>query len=751
MKIGELKVDGLRGCPRPFALQLKGKSLCLLGENGHAKTTLVDAAELWGTGDLAAFHSEGCSLAAAIHVDASTATVEITGKGFSHRRILTMADGAGDLEPLAPASTTEMEPIPILRHSTIAEFMARTAGEKKKALLELLGLGGLNGLREPLKTTVGHAKRDADTATRQLVGERAAVNLQLAGHQLVAYAEEQRTRAGLIQSVTHPGDVLTLELNEPPPVVPDRAGAIDQLATTIAAVGEDPATGWNAEVADEAVVRADGTAELLKAAQRVIDTNDDSCPVCEQRIVGEELLERLAERATALQEIRARMAEADERLADLETQLADVAGAITTVKDRAPATSWPGETILETAERSVAEHRTHIRAARSERSSCPTMPDFASLAALLPALREAASVNSGGSQTQALVALAELRQKYLRLRQAEHRSTAAETAHIAAKRILALADEEIEQATKVAIGHVSALAGSYYSRLVSASPITDVQLVYKPARAGHVEFSLTFDARHHNVTPPQRIMSTSQMHALGLALHLARLKLEGQPWRTVFLDDVVNSFDAPHRQGLARLLAEEFADWQVIVLTHDRWFKDILRRTVKGWEFKDITAFSPSGGPHLSAGDPRVALRAKLDDGATGMEVAHLARRALEQTLNTPLAKLEYDIRYDPDQRYGAHDYLVALRRGLAHAKSPLKDLPVLGRMDIDSYMVNLGVHDRLDATVLTTDDLYRLADDLDELHTALRCASCNEPVWQQHHSHHGGESFRCGCGALAA
>src|SRR6266849_1438640 len=98
MQIRELVVDGLRGCPRPFALALRGKSLCLVGENGHAKTTLADAAELWSTGDLAAFHSEGCSLEAAIHLDASTATVDITGNGFSHRRILTPS-GAGELKP----------------------------------------------------------------------------------------------------------------------------------------------------------------------------------------------------------------------------------------------------------------------------------------------------------------------------------------------------------------------------------------------------------------------------------------------------------------------------------------------------------------------------------------------------------------------------------------------------------------------------------------------------------------------------
>ena len=132
VKFNELKINGLRGCPLPFSLQLKGKSLCLLGENGHAKTTIADAAELWGTGDLGAFHSEGCSLVSAIHLDATAAIVEITGKGFSHRRALTRADGAGDLEPLTPTSIAEVEPIPILRHSTIAGFMDCTAGRRRR-------------------------------------------------------------------------------------------------------------------------------------------------------------------------------------------------------------------------------------------------------------------------------------------------------------------------------------------------------------------------------------------------------------------------------------------------------------------------------------------------------------------------------------------------------------------------------------------------------------------------------------------
>jgi hypothetical protein len=317
--------------------------------------------------------------------------------------------------------------------------------------------------------------------------------------------------------------------------------------------------------------------------------------------------------------------------------------------------------------------------------------------------------------------------------------------------MLALVDEEIEQAIGTAIQTVGALAGDYYGRLVRGSPFTDVRLVYRTTRSGQIEFSLTYDDRHKDISPPQRVMSTSQLNTLGIALHLARLQIDVQPWRTVILDDVVNSFDAPHRQGLARLLADEFADWQVIVLTHDRAFRDILRRTVRGWDFKEIIAFSPAGGPVVSDADPRVVLRERLDRGDTAMEVGTLARRALEQGLSTPLWKLGYEIRYDPDQRYGPHDYLTALRRGFKRSKSRLSGEPVLARIEVASYMTTFTAHDRADSSALTTDDLYRLVDDLDELDAALHCSTCGDPVWKERRQQSGGPVLHCKCGALAA
>jgi hypothetical protein len=274
-----------------------------------------------------------------------------------------------------------------------------------------------------------------------------------------------------------------------------------------------------------------------------------------------------------------------------------------------------------------------------------------------------------------------------------------------------------------------------------------VKLKYTTGRSGGVEFSLVFDNRHP-VTPPQRVMSESQSNALGLALFLARLKVDPLTWRTVVLDDVVNSFDANHRGGLARLLADEFADWQVIVLTHDRVFATLARKILSGWRFSEIAIWTPTGGPVLAEGNTREQLRARLAEGRSASELGGMARIALEQGLALPLEKLGLEIRYDPLGRYSAHDLLVALRRGLRDRRSSLAKLPVLARMESDSYLVNLSAHDRPADPAIAAEDLQRLVDDLTELEESFVCSACREPVWIA--SLDAGKHHQCRCSALA-
>ncbi len=244
-------------------------------------------------------------------------------------------------------------------------------------------------------------------------------------------------------------------------------------------------------------------------------------------------------------------------------------------------------------------------------------------------------------------------------------------------------------------------------------------------------------------------MSESQLNALGIALLLARLKHEEQEWRNLVLDDVVNGFDAPHRQGLLRLLKDEFSDWQVIVFSHDSAFRDVaMQASEGGWTFLEIVKWTPGGGPVLGDGDPLDRLESELADGAASSGLGGFARAALEGGLSRPLMKLGYrELRYDPKGRFSAQDFLIGLRGGLKHADSPLADLNVFDRMGGANYMATTLVHRRDGASEPTRDDLLRLARDLRELEGKLVCDKCGKPVW--HLANDG--SRQCECGTLQA
>ena len=264
--------------------------------------------------------------------------------------------------------------------------------------------------------------------------------------------------------------------------------------------------------------------------------------------------------------------------------------------------------------------------------------------------------------------------------------------------------------------------------------------------AGGVEFVVTYAGRHP-VSPPQRVLSESQLNGLGMALFLAHLKTDPLEWRTVVLDDVVNSFDANHRVGLARLLAEEFADWQVVALTHDRTFAEVTRRLVPKWRQLQIVAWTPSGGPVISDGNPRAQLAGRVAAGEAASQLGGLARTALEQALSRPLERLGLEMRFDPFARFGAKEYLDALRHGLRSRGSSLAESSVFARMDAATYMVNLGAHDRPMYAALTRADMSQLVDDLDDLDRALKCPKCGEPPWAA--SLDGGRRHQCRCSQL--
>ena len=146
------------------------------------------------------------------------------------------------------------------------------------------------------------------------------------------------------------------------------------------------------------------------------------------------------------------------------------------------------------------------------------------------------------------------------------------------------------------------------------------------------ELVIDFSPNRKGVVP-SGYLSDSQVHTLALALRLAAIRLLNKTAPFLVLDDVVSSYDADHRKRIAGVLANFFKPFQVILVTHDEQFFNLLRDQLpeSDWTFKRITDLRPGFGPVF--GDHKTSdevIKAKLD---SGQRAAKELRQAEEEWL----------------------------------------------------------------------------------------------------------------------
>ena len=200
MKLARLEFDGFRCFREKRELKLKdGRSLCLQAENGRGKTSIADALEFWSTGDVGWTHRDGVGLAALIHLDRDEAMVEVRvdGVGVASRRLRggsadPLEAGAG---PLAVDFAAER--LPVLRYRTMAQFVDKSANDKRGELLEALGLEDLGAFRAGVRSVKAQLKRATKDACQQQEAAEQAFNAELGKEKLEAALTRLSARAKL--------------------------------------------------------------------------------------------------------------------------------------------------------------------------------------------------------------------------------------------------------------------------------------------------------------------------------------------------------------------------------------------------------------------------------------------------------------------------------------------------------------------------------------------------------------------------
>lgn len=200
---------------------------------------------------------------------------------------------------------------------------------------------------------------------------------------------------------------------------------------------------------------------------------------------------------------------------------------------------------------------------------------------------------------------------------------------------------------------------------------------------------LTLDVsyRAHPLAVPQHFLNEARLSALALAIYLAG-RLACTPTATsnalklLVLDDVLIGLDHSNRLPVLNLLRRHFADWQVLLLTHDRvWFEMARFHLGNTGHWKCLEIFE---GEDVARGIPAPTVRtpgdkaakASLDQARAFLADHHIpaaanyTRAAFELALKSFCERFGVPVAFKTDPRHLDTDKLTSAVEGWFKAHS---------------------------------------------------------------------------------
>jgi energy-coupling factor transporter ATP-binding protein EcfA2 len=752
-RLQRLTMSAFRGVPGEMTVEFgQGQSIVVYGENGTGKSTIADALEWYFTGQIELLTHEGRQHAVRNLKGAKgpVTAVEIETDGSLGGRLVFPDER--DAEALEATGRETF----LLRGRTLADFINKTKTEKWKALVEILRLDAIESLREDLQRARNELRKQVKAAEEQVQSSRQALASGEGSLSEEALLVNLQEICGLL-GVDPPGSLaqvvdpqwLTKVAGVPAAPAGDRDHVLAEVARLETPAPESgPLEAWNALVSAERS-RELPRASLIQEAKRLLGTTsiDGRCPLCGQTVDEKKLARRIEASLVSLLDATQEL----ERCRDA---------------------------VLQWSEGLRAAHQRReslARRAKQAQIELPALPAFPR-AALEGRLDTLAPIEAGATSDyqsrlrqwdlsareicrKAAPAAATTRESQLMMlaaicgqiktwRAAETKLAEATRAGELAEKVFEVYQERQKADVAALLSQISLRVARIYLALHPGEELGSVSI--EPWTAKGVELAIDFYGSHQR--PPHGVLSESHLNSLAIALILAMAETFNEKLRFLVLDDVINSFDREHRSQLADLLANEFADWQLVVLTHDHQFYEHLTRRAPSWKKLELTSWSYGEGPRTTGYDAGGILRAArelLERGDVG-GAAGKARRALEEHLQEVCEALEAPLAFrrgQANERRDIGELFKGLRRTLKeHAKGLLDELePSFKTLEADvGATLNTEVHASRGRS--GSSEVEAAVKRIEELDRKWNCPACATRVW-----HRGGpQAGRCKCGKSA-
>jgi hypothetical protein len=790
MKLRKLEFAGFRGSLDPVVLDLSSacRSVAIFGENASGKSTITDATEWYYNDRVDHLWREYCkesSLRNALLPDAQNARVTVTlnQPELESTKLLRPdlksehSNKTAEFRAYLAGITAGQERI-ALRNADLLAFILKPKGEKRQELARIIGYEALDNFRAAIQQAQFRLEKEAEyLAAKQNYPNIQNEILQLTGTMIATEqdlwksAGELASKAGvsldIVDDISYTASVRSIraqlgkqekgqqklklsqarqQLEEIPQSINAAASAYGNFLKT-----------YSTLLASEDTLRQIKVLDLLTDGRTVIEQQVfelDRCPLCLQPKSHADLLQELRSRIDKLEEAKKLQ---DEAIRQKEITLAAFSTAKQAVKDAADKLTDAGTSpsLTDNLKKYVASLDAATRDINNHFESYQPVnsliePETRALSEALPSemsrLTEQIGQLDVSQQEQKLIDLIQtlenLRTAFRRLIDASIVKAAYErqirTLDGIRSRFSTIHKNTLQQALNVMSNHIA----KFYLMMHPAEQVDDVKL--EIIEEG-VEFKYAFHGKP--AFPPAKYLSESHLNSLGIAAFLASAKLFNKCNQFFILDDVVTSFDASHRLRLLRLLKQEFSEWQILLLTHEPvWFELIKREMLPaGWLIHEVEMVQGSGMRlKASARDMKEAVAQKRSAGALNPnEVRTLLERVLKEICYGLEVKVAF--RYnDQNERRMPGELLSELRSRLNKKCPAIKDDPILAKMETSSLIGTIGSHDS--GPVINLADLAVAFEDVMALDGLFCCKECGTYVAVERYVPHEKKVY-CGCG----
>jgi energy-coupling factor transporter ATP-binding protein EcfA2 len=664
----QLKVEHLRGSVVPFSFAFeKGKKFTIVyGENGTGKSTLCDALDLLGNGNVGSLDGRGLGPTRRYWQSVGKLPVDVKVILATSSGNCTASLGKKDVVVVPEEQRPRVK---VLRRSQILSLVEAKPAERYDAISKFVDVSGMETSEATLRKLILEVSRDLQTAVTRVNENRGEIERfwKAAGSptadarvwaalELQKDLEEFDRRRDAIDKLIAAWDGLTRYPQKQEQLAGKLKAASEELAAAHAALAEinQAAASDYLEVLD-----------ILQAAQRHFLQHPDPeiCPLCEsrekaaglaaevdRRIKAQHLAGKLRASRSQVEAKERAVEQAAQRLRDLEQSARDdvtILGASCKHGDLPVGTALPEFPVpadLAQWQAWLDSHAALVAQWRAASDECVDARKFiATLRASLDALQ---------SNEQLAKDLQDLLP--------------------ALERTLTVIQEERKKFTDAILAAIATRVGELYEIVHPGEGLNKISLELDPAKRASLEISAEFGGLGN--APPQAYFSDSHLDTLGLCVFLA-LAVRELPDETILVvDDVLGSVDEPHVDRVIDMLyaqADRFR--HCLITTHyGPWRQKYRWGYLKHGQcqFAELTRWSLDKGMTLTKSVPDVEkLRVALGEASPDIQaVCAKAGVVLEAVLDFLTLLYGCRVARRLDGHYTLGDLLPAVDRKLRSA-----------------------------------------------------------------------------------